>query len=190
VQVSFRKILLGSVAAALLAVPALAEVKVGVIDYGRLLKESPQVKQLSDALDAEFNPRYQQLVTQDRALKTKAEKLQKDAPTMSADQRSKAEKELRDSARELERKGKELKDDSEAKRQEEFGKVQRMLENEIREYAKAQKFDIVLMDGVIYATPTVNITDSVLAMLQSRATKPAAAKPAASTGATSQPEKP
>ena len=48
VQVSFRKILLGSVAAALLAVPALAEVKVGVVDYGRLLKESPQVKALSD----------------------------------------------------------------------------------------------------------------------------------------------
>ena len=143
-----------------LAVPALAEVKVGVVDYGRLLKESPQVKVLSDQLDAEFNPRYQQLVTQDRALKTKAEKLQKDAPTMTADQRSKAEKELRDSARELERKGKELKDDSEAKRQEEFSKVQRMLENEIREYAKAQKFDIVLMDGVIYATPAVNITDS------------------------------
>ena len=145
-QVSFRKILLGSVAAAFLAVPALAEVKVGVVDYGRLLKESPQVKVLSDQLDAEFNPRYQQLVTQDRALKAKAEKLQKDAPTMTADQRSKAEKELRDSARELERKGKELKDDSEAKRQEEFSKVQRVLENEIREYAKAQKFDIVL-DG-------------------------------------------
>ena len=79
---------------------------------------------------------------------------------MTADQRSKAEKELRDSARELERKGKELKDDSDAKRQEEFAKVQRVLENEIREYAKAQKFDIVLMDGVIYATPAVNITDS------------------------------
>ena len=184
-QVSFRKILLGSVAAAMLSVPAMAEVKVGVVDYGRLLKESPQVKALSDALDAEFNPRYQQLVTQDRALKTKAEKLQKDASTMTADQRSKAEKELRDSARELERKGKELKDDSEAKRQEEFTKVQRMLENEIREYAKAQKYDIVLMDGVIYATAAVNITDPVLAVLQAKATRPAA-----TTGSTSQPSTP
>jgi outer membrane protein len=185
VQVSFRKILLGSVLAATLAVPALAEVKVGVVDYGRLLKESPQVKALSDSLDAEFNPRYQQLVTQDKALKAKAEKLQKDVATMTPDQRSKAEKELRDSARELERKGKELKDDSEAKRQEEFGKVQRLLENEIREYAKAQKFDIVLMDGVIYATPAVNITDPILQMLQSRG-----AAPAATTGSTAPQPKP
>jgi len=128
-----------------------------------------------EALDAEFNPRYQQLVTQDKALKAMAEKLQKDLATMTADQRSKAEKEIRDSARELERKGKELKDDSEAKRNEEIVKLQRMLGNEVREYAKAQNFDIVLMDGVIYATPAVNITDAVLAVLQSRSGKPAGA---------------
>lgn len=184
-QVSFRKIVLGSIAAVTLAVPSFAEIKVGVIDYGRLLNESPQAKALTESLDAEFNPRYQQLVTQDRALKAKAEKLQKDLATMSADQRSKAEKEIRDSARELERKGKELKDDSEAKRNEEIVKLQRMLGNEVREYAKAQNFDIVLMDGVIYATPAVNITDPVLAVLLSRATKPAP-----TTGATSPPKPP
>ncbi len=176
-QVSFRKVVLGSLAAMALAVPSFAEIKVGVIDYGRLLNESPQAKALTEALDAEFNPRYQQLVTQDKALKAKAEKLQKDLATMTADQRSKAEKEIRDSARELERKGKELKDDSEAKRNEEIVKLQRMLGNEVREYAKAQNFDIVLMDGVIYATPAVTITDAVLAVLQARAGKPAGAAP-------------
>ena len=174
-QVSFRKVFLGSLLAAMLAVPAMAEQKIGVVDYGRLINESPQAKALSDALEAEFNPRYKQLVTQDKALKAKAEKLQKDLATMTADQRSKAEKEIRDSARELERKGKELKDDSEAKRNEEIVKLQRMLGNEVREYAKAQNFDIVLMDGVIYATPAVNITDAVLAVLQSRSGKPAGA---------------
>ena len=66
-QVSFRKVVLGSLAAMALAVPSFAEIKVGVIDYGRLLNESPQAKALTEALDAEFNPRYQQLVTQDKA---------------------------------------------------------------------------------------------------------------------------
>lgn len=174
-QVSFRKVLLGSLLAAMLAVPAMAEQKIGVVDYGRLINESPQAKALSDALEAEFNPRYKQLVEQDKALKAKADKLQKDAATMSADQRSKAEKDMRDSAREFERKGKELKDDSEAKRNEELVKLQRVVDNEIREYAKAQGFDIVLVQGVIYATPAVNITDAVLASLTARAPKPAAA---------------
>jgi outer membrane protein len=176
VQVSFRKILLGSLVASVLAAPAMAE-KIGFVDYGRLINDSPQAKTLTDALEAEFSPRYKQLVEQDKALKAKAEKLQKDAATMSADQRSKAEKDMRDSVREFERKGKELKDDSEAKRNEELVKLQRVIDNEIREYARAQNFDLVLMNGVIYSTPAVNITDAVLQALLARAPKAAAAPP-------------
>ena len=93
---------------------------------------------------------------------------------MAADQRTKAEKDLRDSAREIERKKAELQDDSNAKRQEEMNKLQRLLFGEVRDYAKAQNFDIVIAEGVIYATPTVDITAAVLASLQARAPKPAA----------------
>ena len=103
---------------------------------------------MQDGLRAEFGPRLQQLVAQEQALKTRNEKLQKDLATMTADQRTKAEKELRDSARELERKKAELQDDSNAKRQEEMNKLQRLLIGEVREYAKAQNFDIVIAEGV------------------------------------------
>ena len=185
-QVSFRKILIGSLAATAFALPAVsAELKIGVVDYQRLFEESPQAKVVRENLQAEFGPRLQQLVTQENALKAKGEKLQKDVATMTPDQRSKAEKELRDAARELDRKKGELQDDSNAKRQEEMNKLQRSLISEVREYAKAQSFDIVIAEGVIYATPTVDITAQVLQALNARAAKPGA--PA--TGAT-QPAKP
>ena len=165
-----------------LAVPAMAtDLKIGVVDYARLFAESPQAKVVSESLQAEFGPRLQQLVTQDNALKAKGEKLQKDVATMTPDQRSKAEKDLRDAARELERKKAELQDDSNAKRQEEMNKLQRSLVSEVRDYAKSQSFDIVLADGVIYATPTVDITAQVLQALQARAPKAPASAPA--TGA-------
>jgi len=182
VQGSFRKILLASLGAIALAVPAMAaDLKIGVVDYARLFAESPQAKVVSESLQAEFGPRLQQLVTQDNALKAKGEKLQKDVATMTPDQRSKAEKDLRDAARELERKKGELQDDSNAKRQEEMNKLQRSLIGEVREYAKSQNFDIVLADGVIYATPTVDITAQVLQALQARAPKAPAAAPATGT---------
>jgi outer membrane protein len=174
VQVSLRKVLLGSLMAAVFAAPAMAEVKVGVIDYARLLEESPQAKAVSEALRAEFGPRAQQLATQETSLKTRGEKLQKDVATMTPDQRTKAEKELRDSARELERKRQEWQDDSNARRNEELGKLQRTLIGEVREYAKGQNFDIVIAEGVIYATPTVDITAAVLGALQAKGPKPAA----------------
>jgi outer membrane protein len=187
VQVSFRKILLGSLIAATFSMPAAAaDLKVGVVDIAKLFEESPQAKVVQDNLRAEFGPRLQQLVAQEQSLKTTNEKYQKDAATMAPDQRTKTEKDLRDRAREIERKKAELQDDSNAKRQEEMNKLQRLLFGEVREYAKAQNFDIVIAEGVIYATPAVDITAAVLASLQSRAPKPAAgttapapAKPAA-----------
>jgi len=183
VQVSFRKLLLGSLAAVVIAAPASAEIKVGVINYARLFEESPQAKVVRESLQAEFGPRLQQLVTQENSLKARGEKLQKDVATMTPDQRSKAEKELRDSIRELDRKKGELQDDSNAKRQEEMNRLQRSLITEITEYAKSQNYDIVIAEGVIYATPTVDITTQVLQALQARAARapaaPAPAKPPA-----------
>ncbi len=35
-----------------------------------------------------------------------------------------------------------------------MNELQRSLIGEVREYAKAQNFDIVIAEGVIYATPT------------------------------------
>ena len=187
-QGSIRKVLLGSLFAVALVAPAMsAELKIGVVDYQRLFAESPQAKVVSDALQAEFGPRLQQLVSQDNALKAKGEKLQKDAAKMTPDQRSKAEKDMRDAARELERKKGELQDDSNAKRQEEMNKLQRSLITEVREYAKSQNFDIVLADGVIYATPAVDITAQVLQALQAHAPKAPAAAPATSAPAPAKP---
>jgi len=181
VQFSIRKIILGSLIAGAMAMPAMAEIKVGVIDYARLLEESPQAKVVQAALRDEFGPRYKALVTQEEALKAKNDKLQKDVATMAPDQRTKAEKDLRDGARELERKKQEWQDDSNAKRNDEMNKLQRSLIGEVREYAKAQNFDVVIAEGVIYATPTVDITAAVLASLNARAPKPAAAAPAPTT---------
>jgi outer membrane protein len=175
---------------AALSVPAMAEIKIGVIDYARLLEQSPQAKVVQDALRNEFGPRYQQLVAQDQALKTRADKLQKDAATMSQDQRDKAEKEIRDTKRELERKMSEWQDDSNSKRNDEMNKLQRSLVGEVREFAKAQNFDVVIAEGVIYATPAVDITPQVLQALQARAPKPAAAAPAAPATGAPAPAKP
>jgi len=183
VQVSFRKILVGTLATVALSVPAMAEIKIGVVDYARLLEQSPQAKALQDSLKNEFGPRYQQLLAQDQSLKTRADKLQKDGATMSAEQREKEEKSLRDAARDLERKKSEWQDDSNTRRNEEMNKLQRSLVGEVRDYAKAQNFDIVIAEGVIYATPTVDITPAILQALQSRAPKPAAAPAAPATGA-------
>ncbi|HKZ72879.1 MAG TPA: OmpH family outer membrane protein [Steroidobacteraceae bacterium] len=174
-------------AGALLAsAPAWAELKVGVVDYGRLMEDSPQAKAALEAIRTEFTPRQRELQTQQQALKGKEDKLVKDGPTLSQEQRSRAEKELRDSARELARKQSEVQDDFNAKRNEEMSRLQRTLIEEVRAYAKGQNFDLVIADGVIYANSAIDITPAILAALQARSGKPAAA--AASTPAQPKPQ--
>src|SRR5882757_2439635 len=166
----------------LVASPAFsAELKIGVVDYGRLVEESPQAKSALESIRTEFTPRQRDLQNQQASLKSKEDRLQKDGATMAAEQRSNSEKDLRDSYRELQRKQQEVQDDFNARRNEEMSRLQRTLIEEVRVYAKSQNFDLVVADGVIYSTPSLDITPAILTALQSHA--PAAGKTAAPAAA-------
>ena len=170
----------------LVAAPAWAELKIGVVDYGRLVEESPQAKAALDSIRTEFTPRQRDLQNQQATLKAKEDKLQKDGATMTQDQRSNSEKDLRDSYRELQRKQSEVQDDFNARRNEEMSRLQKILIEQVRIYAKAQNFDLVIADGVIYTTPTIDITPAILAQLQANpsagATHTKAGAPASTPG--------
>jgi outer membrane protein len=168
---------------ALIALPAWAEIKIGVVDPQRLLEESPQGKAASETMRTEFAPRQRTLQAQEQALKARQEKLQKDGATMTDDQRVRAEKELRDAARDLERARGEFNDDATAKRNEEMSRLQKTLGEEVRSYAKAQNYDLILTgETVVYAAPSYDITPAILAALQSRgAAAPATPAPPAAT---------
>ena len=165
--------------AAFVAAPAFAEVKIGVVDYGRLVEESPQAKVALEAIRTEFTPKQRDMQQQEVSLKAKEDKLEKDGATMSPDQRTRAEKDLRDGARDLQRRRAEIQDDFNARRNEEMSRLQKALIEEVRVYAKAQNFDLVIADGVIYSVAALDITPAILASLQSRAPKPAAGAPSA-----------
>jgi outer membrane protein len=166
-----------AVAGTFAVMPAWAELKIGVVDYGKLMQESPQAKTVVEAIRTEFTPRQRDLQNEQQTLKAKEDKLQKDGATMTEDQRGRAEKELRDSYRDLSRKQQEVQDDFNARRNEEMSRLQKILIDEVRVYAKAQNFDLVIADGVIYSTPTLDITPAILSALQSHA--PAAGKTSA-----------
>jgi outer membrane protein len=173
------------------AAPAWAvELKIAVVDYGKLMEESPQAKAVSDALRNEFTPRQRDLQAQQAAVKSKEDHLQKDAATMTQDQRARADKELRDGAREFSRKQSELQDDFNARKNEEMSRLQRTLIEEVRVYAKAQGFDLVIADGVIYSTPTLDITPAILAALQSHSGRAATSAPAATPTPATSPKTP
>ena len=165
---------------------ASAEMKMGVVNFQKLLEDAPQTKTAMQALENEFAPRRRELLTLQNDLKARDEKLQKEGAVMSEADRAKAEKTLRDQQREFSRKAGEFQDDAGTRKNEEIGKVQRYLVTEIQAYATAQGYDLVLGDGVFFAKGPLDITANVLAVLATKpatlpATAPAPAKPPASS---------
>jgi len=155
--------------------PASAEIKMGYVNFQKLLEDAPQTKTAMQGLENEFAPRRRELLTMQNDLKARDEKLQKEGAVMAEADRQKAEKALRDQQREFSRKAGEFQDDASTRRNEEIGKVQRYLVTEIQGYANSQGFDLVLGDGVFFAKAPLDITANVLAVLATRpATLPAA----------------
>jgi outer membrane protein len=175
----------------MMAQQASAEIKIGVVNFQKLMEESPQVKTAMQALQNEFGPRQRELLTMQNDLKARDEKLSKEGALMAEPDRVKAEKTLRDQQREFSRKGGEFQDDLSTRKNEEIGKVQRYLLQEIQAYSSTQGFDLVLGEGVFYAKPPLDITAQVLDVLKTKpATLPAAAAPAKPPAAAPPPAKP
>ena len=158
---------------------ASAEIKMGYVNFQKLLEEAPQTKTAMQGLENEFAPRRRELLTMQNDLKARDEKLQKEGAVMSEADRAKAEKSLRDQQREFSRKAGEFQDDASTRRNEEIGKVQRYLVTEIQGYATAQGYDLVLGDGVFFAKGPLDITANVLAVLATKPTSLPASAPGA-----------
>ena len=178
-----KKFLIGGLAAALMAAaPAFAEIKIGIVDFGRLQAEAPQARTALDALRTEFATKQKDIETRIAAQKAKVERFQKDQATMTPDQRSRLEKEIRDDERELARRQSEFNDDLNARRNEELSKLTRVLVEEVRNFARAQNYDLVLSEAsVAHATASIDLTQAILGALTARTTPRPAAAPAPQT---------
>ena len=139
---------------------------IGVVNAVKILESAPQADQAKKRLEKEFAGRDKKLVSAQKAAKQKEEKLAKDGAIMSESERVKLERDLISARRELKREQDEFRDDLNFRRNEEFGKIQKDIVSAIQKIAKDQKFDLILGEGVIFASPKVDITDDVIKQLQ------------------------
>jgi len=165
------------VGAALMAAPAAEAqaLKIGFVNFGRLLEESPQAKSAQQALEGEFLPRQRDVAAQQKSLQEKREKLTKEAAVMSEADRVRTEREVRDLELNVQRRYNELQEDLNLRRNEEVGKMQRALLQEVQAYARANGFQLIVSEGVLFAAEGVDITPQVVAAIKAKA--PAAAIP-------------
>lgn len=145
------------------ALPAAAQdMKIGVVSLPALIERAPQTKIAMDALQEEFAPRQREFLAKQKEFEELTTKAQKDFAVMGETERRNAEKDLRDLQREVSRLQNEFREDLNLRQNEEYGVLQRAMLKEVQDYAQGQGYDLIVGDGVLFASTAVNITEEVL----------------------------
>ncbi|HVQ04393.1 MAG TPA: OmpH family outer membrane protein [Burkholderiaceae bacterium] len=154
-------------AAGLLAGAANAqELKIGYVNSERVLREAIPAKAAQTKLEGEFGKRERELTDQAGRLKATADRLEKEAPTLSEAERSRRQRELVEQDRDLQRKRREFQEDLNQRKNEELATVVERANRVIKQIFDQEKYDLILQE-VVFAGPKVDITDKVIKALNS-----------------------
>lgn len=143
----------------------MAEIKIGFVDTAALMEAAPQVKAAQSKIESEFAPREKELVKLQQEIRTLDERLSRDGTVMSESERGKLEREILGKRRDLKRSQEEFRDDLNIRRNEVLATLQRDVFEAVSTFAKEQKYDLILSQGVVYSSDKIDITDGVLKKL-------------------------
>ncbi|HET8807051.1 MAG TPA: OmpH family outer membrane protein [Methylophaga sp.] len=144
------------------------DLKIGVVNASRILDQSPQKDAALQRLESEFSSRSKSLEAKNRQLRAAQEKLQKDAAILSAEEREAQERKIISDQRELKRLQEEYSEDLSIRRNEELRKLEEEIAETIVSIAKAENYDLVLYQGVIFASEKADLTSKVLEKLKAK----------------------
>jgi len=141
------------------------ELKIGIVDVNKILKDAPQTLSANKKLEKEFSARTEKLKAKITTLQADEKKHQKESLTMSDDQRDKAEKSLQQRRIDIQRNERELREDMDLRRREEIGDLQEKVNVTIDKIAADENYDLILYTGIAFASSKVDMTDQIIKAL-------------------------
>ncbi|TBU95568.1 OmpH family outer membrane protein [Stutzerimonas kirkiae] len=151
------------VAAALMASPAFAEMKVAVLDYQMALLESDAAKRYSVDAEKKFGPQLNKLKTLEGDAKKIQDRLVKDGEKMQQAERERLELEFKQKARDFQFQSKELNESKAVADRDMLQQLKPKLDKAVEEVIKSGNYDLVLERGaVVDVKPQFDITRKVI----------------------------
>ena len=140
--------------------------KIGAVNAIRVLEKSPQADTARKMIEDEFSPRDKELIAEQKSIKDLEDKFKKDRAIMSEQESSKLEREIISNKRDLKRKQDEFREDLNYRRNEEMVNIQNQIIKSIQQVAKDNNYDLVLSEGVLYASPKIDMSGLVIEYLK------------------------
>jgi outer membrane protein len=158
-----------ALAAALVSTAAVQaqEMKIGYVNSERVLREANLAKAAQIKLEAEFGKREKDLRDLETKLRGAAEKLEKDAPTLSEAERNRRQRDVVEQERDLQRKRREWQEDLTQRKNEELSAVVEKANRVIKQIFDAEKYDLIFQDAIHFSA-RVDITKKVIDALNAQ----------------------
>ena len=143
---------------------ASGELKIGLVNTEKLLRESAPAQRAFKKLEREFAARQADVERVAKKFRDQTTAFEKEQLTLNEADRRNKQRELEVSSRDLQRAQRELREDENLRRNEELAGLQERLQKAIQQIAEAEKFDLILQEAV-YVSARIDITDRVLKAL-------------------------
>ena len=140
---------------------ATSQLKIGVVNMERILRESKTAQRASDRLNEEGQRRQEEIEAMSRRFKTKLERFEKDAASMSEAERVNERRELTEMERDVTRRSREAREEFNQRRNEEVLLLQNRAARIIQDVSRREHFDLVLYE-FFYASDRIDLTKRVI----------------------------
>ena len=140
------------------------QLRVGYVDMKQVLDNAPQVLAGREKLDLEFRPRNETIEFQERQAQAMDDRLQ--MGDLTEDARVRLDRELREMRRNVNRQKEDLRDELSFRRTEEVQKLEDQINLAVEEIARNNGYDLILSSPVVYADPSLHITQLILDQLR------------------------
>jgi outer membrane protein len=145
-----------------------SEASIAFVNWSRLTNEAPQAEAALGSLEEEFGPRNRELAAELSDVRQLEERLSRDGAVMTDDEQRRLQREVVTRKRDLRRVEEEFREDFNMRRNEELNRLHRLVIDTVGEVAESRGFDLVITDGVVYASDRVDVTELVLDRLRER----------------------
>ncbi len=159
----FRMPLLAGLLALLVAVPAAAETRIGVVDLRQALFSSNDAKAFSEQLQKDFSGDESEVRQAQEAARKLKERLEKDGAMMNDSERTKLAGEFQEKVKEFNFLKQRL-DSTVANRKQAFLEEARPeVDAAVKALLEEHNLDLILpAEAVVYVKPELNLTDELL----------------------------
>jgi outer membrane protein len=138
--------------------------RVGYVDMKQVLDNAPQVLARRELLDQEFRSRNDAIEIDEFRAQNLESRLQQ--ADLAPDSALQLEREVRELRRNVNRRKEDLRDELSFRRTEEVQRLEEEINLAVQEIAERNGFDLIISSPVVYANPSLDITDLILEQLE------------------------